>query len=82
MKFYKVRYTLGQNGEYIYPKNSIGVVGKNAHYHNTDFVIIGETEEELDADGEQMVKLTKKDAATLIKEFQKSIPARSKDSPI
>lgn len=78
MKFYKVHDTLGQNGEYIYPRNSMGAVWKNVHYHNTDSVIIGEAEDELDADGEQVVKLTKTDATILIKEFQKISRHRQK----
>ena len=81
MKFYKVGYELGPNGQYVYPESTKGVTWRNVHYHNSEHQIIGETESQLVVDGSQVVELTKEDAVTLIKKFKESFPPPPEEEP-
>jgi hypothetical protein len=80
MPYYLVRYSLGENNTYEYPKNLAGVVWKSAMYHYTDQAMVGETDAALEADGRQITSLTSEEAKKLIEEYQVSHP-KPKDLP-
>ena len=74
MKYYKVIYKLGANNEHIYPSSINGIVWNLAQYHFTEYVMIGRTDSEVEADGVEVVELTEEEALSLIEEFEKSYP--------
>lgn len=82
MGIYKVLYSLGPQGEYVYPAVTRSAVWKNLHYHYTDKAMIAETDADIKADGHNVVLLTKADADSLIAEFKKSYPPPPKDDPL
>ena len=79
MNYYKVNYQYSDRGEYLYPSNAHGVVWSKVHYHFTECSMIGETEQALEEDGDQVKKLAKKDAMALIKEYAKTFPQPPED---
>lgn len=74
MKTYKVGFTVGKQGEYIYPASTSGVIWENVHYHHTEPFMIGETDSDLVADGQDVVLLTKKEATSALAELRKGVP--------
>ena len=74
MKYYKVIYKLGANNEHVYPSSIEGVVWNLAQYHFTEYVMIGRTDSEVEADGVEVAELTDEGALSLIDEFKKSYP--------
>ena len=81
MKYYKIRYHQTPQGDHLYPENARGAVWQDACYHTTDHVMIAGTETVIEPDGNDMVLLTKKEAAALSTEFRKSLPPTSIDDP-
>jgi topoisomerase IA-like protein len=74
MKYYKVMYKLGANKELVYPSSIKRVVWNLAQYHFTEYVMIGRTDSEVEADGVEVVELTEEEALSMIEEFKKSYP--------
>jgi len=74
MKYYKVMYKLGANNEHVYPSSIEGVVWNLAQYHFKDYVMIGRTDSEVEADGVEVIELTEQEALSMIDEFKKSYP--------
>ena len=74
MKYYKVIYKIGNNNVYVYPSGVKGATWNIAEYHFTDNVMIGKTDSDVKADGVDVIKLTEKEASSLIEEFKKSYP--------
>ena len=74
MPHYQVRYSLGPNNEYEYPKSVAGTVWKSVVYHYSDRVMVGETDSEIAAGGKEAVGLTPDQAAKLEKEYRSSYP--------
>ena len=73
MAHYKVRYSIGEKGEYTYPEAVARTVWKRLVYHGSDPVFIGETDAVVP--DEQHVVLVQADRiATLITEFEMSPP--------
>jgi len=82
MKTYKVTYTRGAQGEYIYPASVAGVTWSNVHYHPAEAFMIGETDAELVADGKDVVLLTKKEATSALTQLRKMVPPPPKVDPL
>jgi hypothetical protein len=80
MAHYLVRYSLGENNTYVYPESVTGVVWKSAIYHYTEQVMVGETDETVEADGKKVVSLPSDEAKKLVEEYQSSYP-KPKDLP-
>jgi hypothetical protein len=74
MAYYNVRYSVGKNSEYVYPKNLEGVVWKFTVYHYSQKGMVGETDAKVAADGKQVIALKSDQAKKLIKEYQSSYP--------
>ncbi len=74
MKYYKIKYKTGKQGEYIYPQVVKNVVWTMTQYHVKNKVMIGGTESELSVDGKEAAALSEKAALKLIEEFKKSYP--------
>ena len=74
MAHHLVRYSIGANNEQLYPKSVSGVVWKSTVYHYTDRVMIGETDSDVAASGEEVVALKRDRAAKLAKEYRSSYP--------
>ncbi len=70
MPYYKIKYSKGENNEYVYPKAVAEVVWKSSVYRGAEQAMIGETDDNLEADGDQVVSLKPELAEKLIKEFQ------------
>ena len=58
----------------LYPYGIKRVVWNLAQYHFKDYVMIGRTDSEVEADGVEVVELTEEEALSLIEEFRKSYP--------
>ena len=78
MKYYKVKYKTGKNNEHIYPPAVKGVVWNLIQNHYREKVLIGSTEDAVQADEKTVFKLTKKAAIPLIEEFKQSYPKSKK----
>lgn len=74
MKYYKILYRIGKNSEYIYPPNTKGAIWNLSQYNLNDNVMIGGTDTNIEADGSEVVELSKKEALSQIEEFKKSYP--------
>ncbi len=74
MNFYKIEYRMNEKNEYIYPSGVKEVVWKKSVYDYKNKVMIGFTEQELKADGENIVSFSSKEAVDLIKEIESSYP--------
>ncbi len=74
MKYYKVIYKVGRNNEREYPSGIKGAVWNIAQYHFKDNIMIGGTESRIDADGVEVVELTREEALSQIEEFKNSYP--------
>lgn len=74
MTHYLVHYSLGANKEYVYPKSIEGIVWKSTLYHYTDWVMVGETDDTVKADGKKVIALTPNETKKHIKRLQASFP--------
>ncbi len=74
MAHYVVRFTLRPNNTHVYPKSVEGVVWKSIVYHYTKYVMIGETDAKVKADGKRVRALTPDQAKKLMEEYQSSYP--------
>ena len=80
-QFYLVRYVLTGIGTYIYPPEVEGVEWKSVTYHASESTLVGETDQELEADGENVVALPPKKARALSKSHQASIKEVARPLP-
>ena len=81
MAHYRVSYSIGVNNTYNYPQSVKDVVWKSAVYNYTEQVMVGETDDKVEADGKQVIALTSDKAKRLISEYQSSYP-KPEDLPI
>jgi hypothetical protein len=58
----------------LYPSGIKRVVWNLAQYHFKDYVMIGRTDSEVEADGVEVVELTEAEALSVIEKFKKSYP--------
>ena len=75
MNFYRVQYTIDKAHNLVYPDAMSGIVWKRAIYHHEKHEMIGETEEEVKADGKDIIELKPDAAEKLISEFEASYPS-------
>lgn len=74
MTNYLVRFKIGKNNECTYPQSVAGVVWKSTLYHHTKLSMLGETDEDVHADGKIVVALSPAEARETVKEFRASCP--------
>lgn len=80
MPHYQVKYSLGKNNEFVYPESVAGVVWKSTLYHYTDHVMIGETDDDVHANGKEVISLSSDEVRKLEKEYRSTRP-KPKKSP-
>ncbi len=78
MSHYQVRFKIDKKHAYVYPASVRGVVWKNTMYHFSEPIMVGETDEEVKADGKQVIALMPKEAAKRVKELQEGFPPQAK----
>lgn len=74
MSIYLVKFSLGMNNDLIYPAIVKHVTWKFTLYHHIDNVMIGETDDEIEADGIEVIALSPDDAQKLIKKYRSHRP--------
>jgi hypothetical protein len=74
MSKYLVRFSIGKNNVYVYPATTAGAVWKQAIYHHKQLAMVGETDNDIKADGKLVKRLDSAGADRLIKEFMASYP--------
>jgi hypothetical protein len=81
---YKVRYAIGEKGEYTYPEVLAGIVWKRLVYHGSDPVFIGETDDAVVPDKRDVVLIEADRTAKLVKEFESSLrpPAQAPEEAV
>jgi len=75
MNFYQIHYTIADNGEFQYPAQVRNVVWKNTHYHNSEHFMLAESDQNVQADGKDVVQLTEDQARALLDRILRSYPA-------
>lgn len=74
MKYFKISYTHDKNNERVYPKKTKGVVWTLTQDHFEEKLMVGATDDKLEADGKNIVELTEKEAKSLIEEYKATHP--------
>ena len=74
MNYYEIKFSINEKNKYIYPAVVAITRWKTTTYHHEDNVMIGETEEELRADGDKIIELKPEEARKKIDEFLSSHP--------
>lgn len=74
MPSYLVKYSIGKNNEYVYPRTAAGVVWKSIVYHCTEHQMIGETDDDVQDDGKEVIALTSDEARKLENEYRSTHP--------
>ena len=74
MAFYLVKYMIGNNNEYVYPNSVKRVIWNSTLYHSSENTMVGETDDDVQPDGTNVIALTPDEAEKLKKEYLSSTP--------
>jgi hypothetical protein len=70
MGHYRIRFKIGPNNEYVYPKAIARAVWRSSIYHPTEPIMVGDTEDQLQTEGQEIVELSPEDALKLREEWE------------